>query len=288
MRKAKPRIWNNYANIYGSFQNRIRSIDAITSFIQERIDDGYKPYFLTFMFSQLNGNRQTILTQMHRQIERFNSQLVTRVHRYPNSISAINNPPILVGFADLPKILRKTKKPLVDVITNDGLHFHAVLLMPSKSRIKGSFIDHIKQNQHVYIHGSSLDRIDVLEVDRTLRDLVGYTFDAFENGRISWDHGFMLFPKSQSETEGGSKFNPERLSSVSQKVANKADRKLRRKKTAEIGKKKIRTKTTRQCGELEAYQASNWKNMSKAELRAICDAAHADWLKSRDPQQGRV
>jgi hypothetical protein len=179
MRKTKPRIWNNYANIYGSFQNRIRSIDAITSFIQERIDVGYKPYFLTFMFDQLNGNRQTVLAQMHFQIERFNRQLITRVHRYPNSTSAINNLPILVGFADLPKIFKKTKKPLVDVITNDGLHFHAILLMPKTSRIKGSFIDHIKQNQHVYIHGSSLNRIDVVEADRTLRTLVGYTFDAF-------------------------------------------------------------------------------------------------------------
>jgi len=282
VRNGKPRIWNNYANIYGSFENRNRSIDEISSFVQERIDAGYKPYFLTFMFNQFNGNRQTILAQMHFQIERFNRQLITRVHRSPNSISATNNLPILIGFADLPKIFRKAKKPLVDVITNDGLHFHAILLMPTKSRIKGSFIDHVKQNQNVYVHDSSLNRIDVLEVDRTLRDLVGYTFDAFENGRISWDDGFMLFPKSQSESDGGSKFNPERLSSDLQEPVKKANRAPRCKQFGEAGKKKSRTKTTKQDVELDSYQAPKRNKMSKAEMRAICDAAYVDWLKTHD------
>lgn len=282
MRNGKPRIWNNYANIYGSFHNRIRSIDGITSFIQERIDAGYKPYFLTFMFSQLNGNRQTILTQMHRQIERFNSQLVTRVHRSPNSNSAINNLPILIGFADLPKIFKKTKRPLIDVITNDGLHFHAILLMPTKSRIKGSFIDHIKQNQNVYVHDSSLNRIDILGVDRTLRDLVGYTFDAFENGRISWDEGFMLFPKSASETDGGARFNPDLLPSDSQEPVKKTNRAPRCKQLSEAGKKKGRTKTAKQDVESDSYQAPKQNKMSKAEMRAICDAAYVDWLKTHD------
>lgn len=163
MRKAQPRIWNNYANIYDSFQNRNRTIDEIVSFVQERIDAGYKPYFLTFMFDQLNGNKQTILTQMHRQIEKINSLLITRVHRSPNSKGANDHLPILIGFADLPAVFKNTRKPLVDVVTNDGLHFHAILLIPRKSRIKGSFIDHYEKNKHIYVGDGPLNRIHILK-----------------------------------------------------------------------------------------------------------------------------
>lgn len=283
MRNGKPRIWNSYDHIYGSFHNRIRTIDEIASFVKERIDAGYKPYFLTFMFDQLNGNRQTILSQMNFQIEKFNSLLITRVHRSPNSKGANNNLPILIGFADLPAIFKNTKKPLVDVVTNDGLHFHAILLIPRKSRIKGSFIDHYEKNKHVYIGDGPLDRIHVLKIKSKTNYIVQYTFKAFKWNRISWDEGFMLFPKSASETGAGSKFNPDLQSLDSQKVVKKADPKRCRKKSGEAGKRGQR-KTTKQNIELDSYQASKWNEMSKAELRAICDAAHADWLRTHHPK----
>lgn len=280
MRRTEPRIWNNYANIYGSFHNRTRTIDEIASFVQERIDAGYKPYFLTFMFNQLNGNKKTILAQMHRQIEKFNSSLITRVRRSPNSKGANDNLPILIGFADLPAIFKNTRKPLVDVVTNDGLHFHAILLIPKKSRIKGSFIDHYEKNKHVYIGDGPLDRIHVLKIKRKTSYIVQYTFKAFKWNRISWDKGFMLFPKSASETSGGARFNPDLLSSDSQKAEKKAERKRHCKKPGGAGKKKSSAKKTKRNIEPDSCRVSDWNGMSKAELRAICDAAHADWLKT--------
>ncbi|MGB6078493.1 MAG: hypothetical protein WBF99_03455 [Xanthobacteraceae bacterium] len=94
----------------------------------------------------------------------------------------------------------------------------------------------------------------------------------------------MLFPKSTSETDGGARFNADRLSSDSQTAEKKADRKQHCKKSGEAGRKKSSAKKAKRNTEPDSYQASKWNEMSKAELRAICDAAHADWLKTHGPQ----
>lgn len=265
-------------------QNRNRSIDGIVSFVQERIDAGYRPYFLTFMFDQLNGNRQSILAQMHRQLEQFNTKLITRVHRSPNSKGANDNLPILIGFADLPAIFKNTRSPLVDVVTNGGLHFHAILLMPKKSRIKGSFIDHYEKNKHIYVGDGPLNRIHILKIERKPGRTVQYTFKAFKWNRISWDEGFMLFPKSASETDGGAKFNLRKPSADLQKNAAKVDQRTHRKKSSAVNNRKTQTKKLHSDSQSNPCQTSKSKKLSKAEWRAIGDAAYAEWVKTRDPE----
>lgn len=285
----KSRIWNNYAHIYGSLQDRIRLIDQIASFVQEKIDDGYEPYFLTFMFNQLNGNKQSILAQMHREIERFNTVLINRVHQHPNRRSAFGKFPILIGFADLPTIFKTTKKPLVDVVTNDGLHCHAVLLMPKRSRIKGSIIDHIKRNEHAYVGWSGLKRIHTVRIKRKPPRVVHYVFKAFKWGRISWDEGFMLFPKSPSEMTGGSKFDPDRFWGPLHKNGKKAEQKTHRENSGKDGKKPYRTKKTGSDKESHSTELSyKPKRQSKAELHEECNAAYAEWLKTHGPGECRV
>lgn len=287
MRNGKHRIWNSYDHIYGSHENRIRSINEIASWIQTKIDAGYKPYFLTFMFDQLNGNRQAILAQMHRQIEQFNRKLITRVHRSPNSKGANDNLPILIGFADLPAIFKNTRRPLVDIVTNDGLHFHAILLMPEKSRIKGSFIDHYEKNKHIYVGDGPLNRIHILKIERKPGRIVQYTFKAFKWNRISWDEGFTLFPKSASETNGGVKFNLGWLSDL-QKGAAKVDQKTQRKKSSAVNNRKTQTKKLHSDNESNPCQTSKSKKLSKAEWRVIGDAAYAEWVKTRNPEDSHV
>jgi hypothetical protein len=286
-------IWNNYAHIYGSFQDRIRQIDGIASFVQCKIDDGYEPYFLTFMFNQLNGNDRSILAQMHREIERFNKILITKAHRHPNRRSAIDNLPILIGFVDLPTIFKTTKKPLVDVVTNDGLHCHAVLLMPKRSRIKGSLIQHIKAHEEIYEGPpwGPLNRIHALEINRTPLLVVRYVFKAFKWGRLSWDEAFMLFPKSPSEMSAGPQFNPDRFCRPLHKDGKRADRTTRRRKSDNDGRKPDRAKKGRSNNDNEPHSAeirSKPKRQSKAEQHEICNAAYAEWLKTHDPEECRV
>ena len=68
MRHLNAGIWNSFANPFATnSQESISHTDLIigyTELIQQRVQDGWQPYLITFMFKRLPGNRSCVINQM--------------------------------------------------------------------------------------------------------------------------------------------------------------------------------------------------------------------------------
>jgi hypothetical protein len=118
------------------------SDQLLHDFVQSKVNAGWSAFLLTLMFSPLSGHYLSKLHQMKGSIERFYSRLLTRLVRYPSK----GELPILIGMADFPVPKRRKKSSVMDVIINDGLHFHSILLIPPKSRLRSSLDKHLEEN----------------------------------------------------------------------------------------------------------------------------------------------
>ena len=105
MRHLNAGIWNSFANpITTNSQESISHTDLIsgyTDLVEQRVQDGWQPYLITFMFKRLPGNKSSVIKQMRDEIERVYATLVTRVVRKPRSPKSADRLPVLIGFADL-------------------------------------------------------------------------------------------------------------------------------------------------------------------------------------------
>jgi hypothetical protein len=69
---------------FGKTEHARRLIAGYVRLLQRRVkNDGWNPYFLTFMFSHLPGKKNTQLVAMEQALVRFYSTLLTRVVRNP-------------------------------------------------------------------------------------------------------------------------------------------------------------------------------------------------------------
>jgi hypothetical protein len=131
-------------------QAALLMIDAFGTWIESYLEKGWKSYLMTFMFNPLSGNPNSIVRQMSAEVERVYSTLLTRVVRNPRSPKKKGTLPVLIGFPDLP-VFKHKKGKLDDVRINDGLHYHAMLLLPLKSRLNQELEQHIKDNEDIYL-----------------------------------------------------------------------------------------------------------------------------------------
>jgi hypothetical protein len=102
---VETRIWQCFGQFALSMTEQKDQIKAYDQFIQSKIDTGWDPYLITFMFNTLLGNHSSKIRQMKSEIERIYSTFLTRVVRYPHSDRDL---PILIAIADIP--VRKRKK----------------------------------------------------------------------------------------------------------------------------------------------------------------------------------
>lgn len=173
--------------LHSSFEYQKRSIDGYSRMIKAHIESGSSAYLMTFMFDQLNGNERTRLTQMKHEIERVHSILVTHSHRFRSILSTRGRLPIIIACPDYP-VPRYDKQSITDVMTNDGLHFHAILLMPPLSRLRDSIGEHFESKKHLYLN-DRLRRINVRPITHDIEQVTDYVFKSLKNGRISDDDG---------------------------------------------------------------------------------------------------
>ncbi|HYW84729.1 MAG TPA: hypothetical protein VFB30_15810, partial [Spirochaetia bacterium] len=82
------------------------------------------------------------------ELHRVYSTLLTRVHRKPRTAPA-DTLPILIGAADLP-VYKRDRKSSPLVLCNDGLHFHALLLVPPTTRLGQPVEEHLHANGEMY------------------------------------------------------------------------------------------------------------------------------------------
>ncbi len=171
------------------------TLTGYTQLVTDRIKQGWSCYLVTILFQHLPGSRPTIISRMKQEIQRLYANLITRVHRRTASPDEL---PILIGAVDLPvyKLVRSSA-PLVRC--NGGLHFHALILIPDRSRLREPHQDHFQANAHLYGLGGAISKIDVRPVTEGYERVVDYVFKTIKRGRVTYDEGMLIFPRTRQE-----------------------------------------------------------------------------------------
>jgi hypothetical protein len=166
--------------------------------VTDRVRAGWSCYLVTFLFDQLPGSRAAVINQMKDRVQRVYSRLVTRVNRKPKNASP-DELPVLIGLADLP-VDKRDRSSLHNARCNDGIHFHALVLLPPTSRLKESLVDHFRQNQEVYAcPGMSIQRIHAEAVNGDHERVVDYALKTVRRRRLSYEDAVLVLPRCRSE-----------------------------------------------------------------------------------------
>jgi hypothetical protein len=149
-----------------SSSNLSKLINGYSKWIKQYLDEGWRPFLLSFMFKPLcNGGK---MVQMNDEIERVYSTLITRVVRNPRSPFQSHLSPILIVVPDLP-VRKRQKQPLNNLSINCGLHMHGYV----KNRLL---------------------RLDVEVIDSNLAYVVDYAFKSVKKHKVDFDD-ILIFPK---------------------------------------------------------------------------------------------
>jgi hypothetical protein len=180
-----------------SFCDVKKIIDGYGAVVRDRMKAGWSGYLMTFMFNSLRGSPFEKNEQMKGEIAGVHSSLVTRVIRKPRADDA--NLPILFCAPDWP-VAKRNKKPLSQVITNDGLHHHGILLIAPAdrhSRLKLPVDQHFRDLQHYYTRDRLLLEVDArqfLEVDA--HKVTDYALKGLKTTHLSYDDAMLLLPSN--------------------------------------------------------------------------------------------
>ena len=181
-----------------SDQHQIQpTLNGYTQLITDRIKQGWSCYLVTIMFSQLPGSRSAIISRMNQEVQRVYSTLITRVHRKPRTASP-DELPILIGAVDLP-VHKSDRSSAPLVRCNGGLHFHALVLIADRSRLRETLQDHFQACAHLYGTDGTISKIDVRPVADGFERVVDYVFKTIKRGRVSYDEGVLILPRARDE-----------------------------------------------------------------------------------------
>jgi hypothetical protein len=152
---------------------RLELLDAYGKWIQEYVDQGYKAYLITFMFNHLPGHWQSITKIMMEDVEQFYRTLLKWVVRKPRTAPA-HRLPILVALRDRP-VRKRLKLALDDLVINDGLHIHGIILIPPNSRLK-ELDEHVRAQSGIYTNRkyTRIRHIDVQQITKRVAYAAGY------------------------------------------------------------------------------------------------------------------
>jgi hypothetical protein len=177
-----------------------RLIGGYADLVTSRLDDGWSGSILTFLFGQLPASRRSVL--MRDEIERVYATFVTRVVRDPTRPSRLDRLPVLVGSLDMPVYKRGKDASTGDVRVNGGLHAHAILLVPPRSRLRGSVVDHFRGNDLLYrpLGRSRIARIHVEPIVADPERVVDYVLKSMKRAPYHAIHDrLILLPRALSE-----------------------------------------------------------------------------------------
>ena len=187
--------WSTTSN---TDQHQIQlALNGYTQLVTDRIKQGWSCYLVTILFQQLPGSRSAIISRMKQEVQRVYSTLITRVHRKPRTASP-DELPVLIGAVDLPVYKSdRSSSPLVRC--NGGLHFHALILIPDRSRCANhsKIISKPARISRRWTGQSS--KIDVRPVADGYERVVDYVFKTIKRGRVSYDDGMLVLPRTRNE-----------------------------------------------------------------------------------------
>jgi hypothetical protein len=184
------------------FRTETALVDGYTRLVTDRVRAGWSCHLVTILFSQLRGPQGAVISRMRDEVQRVYSTLITRVHRKPR-VASTDDLPVLVGVVDLNVYKRdRSVNPLV--LCNGGLHFHALVMMPPKSRLRESLASHFHSNREMYAGPQrTVQRIDVRPVVEGHERVVDYVLKSVLNGRLSYDEATLVLPRARGELETG-------------------------------------------------------------------------------------
>ena len=179
------------------FQSRIIR-KAYSEWVEEFVATGYTAYLLTFMFKNLPaGTQGAKIEAMHRDIELIYRRLASRFAHHPEKPSQRRYLPLMLASPDLP-VAKWDKSALADLVVNDGLHEHAILLTPPwVSRFKYEFATWMKDHSSCLLPETRLHRIHCVRLDVTPGKATDYALKA--NGRHLDADTLLILPKARSE-----------------------------------------------------------------------------------------
>jgi hypothetical protein len=164
--------------------------------VQQQIDDGWDAYLFSFMFSQLPGSLETKAQQMEREVVRWYGRLATRTVRKPRSPQWAPLLPKGIFVPDLP-VFKKSKQDLRDVVINDGLHMHGIVVATRLTRISEPLDVHFAERLEEYLTGN-LRHIDVEHITHMAKYVTGYGMKGLKRPTFSPDN-ILILPKTLGE-----------------------------------------------------------------------------------------
>ena len=176
-------------------------IQGLPNWMLERMYNGWRPYYVNFMFHPLRGTSSGIVAQMHDGIcKGFYSRFCTSFVHNPRSYAEQERMPRLMLFPDRP-VWKREKKSLREITINGGLHFNGPMLIPPISRFRECVMSHIHEKQSRYCR-RGICRIHVTEI-HDVPGLIDYATKTLKWNRADPDD-ILILPKSPSELPGKS------------------------------------------------------------------------------------
>jgi len=175
------------------------TVSGFTRMVIDRLADGWSAYLVTVVFRHLPGQRQVVLNRMKEELTRVYATLVTRVHRKPKTVPT-DELPALIAVADLPVF--KWDRVNSPSSCNEGLHYHAILMVPADTRLRQSVVDHFQSHADLYAGPRKLiEKIHVVPVNHDPDRVVDYVFKSVTNRRVSYDEAILVLPRTRSELD---------------------------------------------------------------------------------------
>lgn len=182
-----------------SYSERKQAIREWGRWIERKLDEGWEGYLITLMYKQIRGSEATKIEVMGKELVRVYATFLTHLFRRPNAPGNAGKLPILIAAPDYPVAKRK-KVLLQELLTNDGLHFHGVLLIHPDRRLKGSLQDHFDDTMHVYVNSKhELLRLHLEPIVERASYVTGYGFKTIRKRASIGLDGFIILPRTKSE-----------------------------------------------------------------------------------------
>jgi hypothetical protein len=171
-------------------------IEAYGEWVHANMDDGWDAYFFTFEFNQLPWPPSERIKLIHGYLHRWYGRLATRTVRYPRSPKWMPFLPKTILIPDY-AVRKHSKKRLMQVTVNDGLHYHGLVLATRLgTRLQEPLDIHFKNNGATYFT-KELHHLNVKPITYSPEFITDYGLKALK-GRCSPDD-ILIFPKTVSD-----------------------------------------------------------------------------------------
>lgn len=164
--------------------------------LKEILRNDCRSYLITFIWKANDYSDDLRKKIMNEDVTAFYSRLLRRAVRKPNSQNGISKRPFFIAATDFP--FTKKDKKLRLVYINNGLHMHAVRVIPKNTRFNGKLKSHMRANIEHYMKYSRIHEINIKQIAKDGSFTGGYNLKSIRIGRCSLED-ILILPKTTSE-----------------------------------------------------------------------------------------